>query len=121
MAKPELGTKRACQHCGTKFFDLSRSPIVCPKCATVFQAVALSRAAAPAAVAKDEEVEADPLAADLAPLEEADPAKAPAAAADGVEIEDDDAAEDTFLEEEEEESDDVAGLIDGEIENDEEA
>lgn len=121
MAKPELGTKRACQNCGAKFFDLNRSPIVCPKCATVFQAAPLGRAAAPAAVVKDDEVDVDPLAAELVPLEEADPAKATVPAADGVEIEDDDAAEDTFLEEEEEESDDVAGLIDGEIENDEEA
>ena len=26
MAKPELGTKRQCQSCGTKFYDLSRDP-----------------------------------------------------------------------------------------------
>ena len=120
MAKPELGLKRVCQSCSAKFFDLNRDPIVCPKCGTIFQAAGLPRAAA-AVAAKDEEVEADPMAADLVPQEEADGAKAPVAGADDVEIEDDEAAEDTFLEEEEEESDDVAGLIDGEIENDEEA
>ncbi|MGB0671459.1 MAG: TIGR02300 family protein, partial [Rhodospirillales bacterium] len=32
MAKPEWGTKRACQSCGARFYDLGRNPIVCPKC-----------------------------------------------------------------------------------------
>jgi uncharacterized protein (TIGR02300 family) len=34
MAKPELGLKRVCVACGTKFYDLTRAPAVCPKCAT---------------------------------------------------------------------------------------
>ena len=34
MAKPELGTKRICVSCNTKFYDLCRTPAVCPKCAT---------------------------------------------------------------------------------------
>ena len=40
MAKPELGTKRLCGSCGAKFYDLSKTPIVCPKCGTVFEVVA---------------------------------------------------------------------------------
>ena len=36
MAKPELGTKRVCPSCGTKYYDLNRNPIVCPNCGTVF-------------------------------------------------------------------------------------
>src|SRR5215475_9192398 len=32
VAKPELGTKRLCANCGAKFYDLSKDPIVCPKC-----------------------------------------------------------------------------------------
>ena len=28
--------KRRCNSCGTKFFDLNRDPIVCPKCMAVF-------------------------------------------------------------------------------------
>ena len=32
MYRPELGTKRTCQHCGARFYDLGRDPIVCPKC-----------------------------------------------------------------------------------------
>lgn len=32
MAKAELGSKRTCVACGAKFYDLMRSPAVCPKC-----------------------------------------------------------------------------------------
>ncbi len=34
MAKPELGTKRVCVACGTRFYDLTKNPAVCPKCGT---------------------------------------------------------------------------------------
>jgi uncharacterized protein (TIGR02300 family) len=34
MAKPELGTKRVCVACGTRVYDLTKSPAVCPKCGT---------------------------------------------------------------------------------------
>jgi uncharacterized protein (TIGR02300 family) len=34
MAKPELGTKRVCVACATRFYDLTKSPAVCPKCGT---------------------------------------------------------------------------------------
>lgn len=34
MAKPELGTKRVCVSCGARFYDLTKVPAVCPKCAT---------------------------------------------------------------------------------------
>jgi uncharacterized protein (TIGR02300 family) len=34
MAKPELGLKRVCVSCSTKFYDLTRAPAVCPKCGT---------------------------------------------------------------------------------------
>ncbi len=34
MVKPELGTKRTCVACSTRFYDLSKSPAVCPKCGT---------------------------------------------------------------------------------------
>ena len=37
MAKPELGTKRLCAGCGAKFYDLGKTPPVCPTCgSTVF-------------------------------------------------------------------------------------
>lgn len=34
MAKPELGTKRVCVACSAKFYDLCKTPAVCPKCST---------------------------------------------------------------------------------------
>ncbi len=39
MAKPELGLKRVCVACGTKFYDLTRAPAICPKCGTEQPAV----------------------------------------------------------------------------------
>ena len=34
MAKPELGIKRVCVACSTRFYDLTKSPAICPKCGT---------------------------------------------------------------------------------------
>jgi uncharacterized protein (TIGR02300 family) len=34
MAKPELGAKRVCVACSTRFYDLTKSPAICPKCGT---------------------------------------------------------------------------------------
>lgn len=125
MAKPELGTKRQCQNCGSKFYDLVRDPIICPKCGTVFQVTAVRGTRATAAVA-DEEVEVDPVAAAavMVPLEEVDVADDDKAiVADDIELDDDGvvADDDTFLEPEEDENDDVADLIDGDIGDDEES
>ena len=36
MGKTDLGTKRACLACGMRFYDFSRSPIVCPGCGAEF-------------------------------------------------------------------------------------
>ena len=44
LAKPEWGTKRICQSCGTRFYDFGRSPIVCPSCGGVFDLEILNRA-----------------------------------------------------------------------------
>jgi uncharacterized protein (TIGR02300 family) len=123
VVKPELGAKRQCQNCGTKFFDLNRDPIVCPKCATVFQAAPLARSAARPAPANDDdepETEIDPAAAETVSLEDVETSeKVEATAEDDLEVEDE-PADDTFLEEDEEENDDVSDLIDGDIESDEE-
>jgi uncharacterized protein (TIGR02300 family) len=122
VAKNDLGTKRQCQSCGAKFYDLGKEPIICPKCATVFVPVALTRARP-----EPKQVEADDteleVAADGPELVSLDEVEAEEGKddlpIDDVEIEDDVEADDTFLEEEEE-GDDVVGLIDGEIEDDEE-
>ncbi len=37
MAKPEWGMKRTCQSCGTRFYDLMRTPCVCPKCQSIVE------------------------------------------------------------------------------------
>ena len=51
MATPDRGTKRQCLNCGTKFYDLSRDPIVCPHCGTIFAITS----AKPSSRAKPEE------------------------------------------------------------------
>lgn len=37
MIKLEWGTKRACQSCTARFYDMRHSPIVCPKCGETFE------------------------------------------------------------------------------------
>ena len=36
MAKPEWGKKRTCQSCGTKYYDLNKTPMICPSCGVEF-------------------------------------------------------------------------------------
>jgi uncharacterized protein (TIGR02300 family) len=124
VPKPELGTKRQCQNCGAKFFDLAKDPIVCPKCGTVYQVASMpARSSARGKAAEEDEPEVETAEAELVPLEEADAPEDEKVAAvlpeDDVEIEEEEPA-DVFLEEEEEDSDDVSTLIDGDIEGDEE-
>lgn len=97
MAKPELGLKRVCVSCGTKFYDMARAPAVCPKCGTEQPAEQprLKRAAA----LPDDRVKKRAVVA------EAD-------AEDGVEVEE--AEGDETIEDAEELDEDEA--IDGEIE-----
>ena len=129
MARPDLGMKRQCMNCGAKFYDLSKSPIVCPKCATVFQAAAVApaRVAAPVAAARRapvvEEPEVEVAGPELVSLEEVEAGEAEKdpVIEDDIEVAADVGAEDTFLETDEEGEDDVAGLIDGDIEDEEEA
>lgn len=41
VAAPDIGTKRICPSCAARFYDLSKKPIVCPKCAFSFTAEAI--------------------------------------------------------------------------------
>jgi uncharacterized protein (TIGR02300 family) len=119
VAKPELGAKRQCQSCATKFYDFNRDPIICPKCGAIFQ-LALTRA--PARVVPEEDVETEKEGVETVSLDEVEENETAAEAIDvdeDVELVDD-ADDDTFLEEEEGEDDDVTGLIDGDIESDDE-
>ena len=43
VAKPEWGSKRICPSCGARYYDLLREPVICPKCATPFDAEAFLR------------------------------------------------------------------------------
>ncbi len=124
MAKPELGSKRQCQACGAKFFDLNKDPIVCPKCGTVFQGAAAMRVRP---VAKEDEEDAEmvaPAGVDIVSLDEVEAGEEKAAetVVEDIDVEDDaaDAEDNSFLEEEEEDEDDVSNLIDGDIAPDEE-
>lgn len=132
MAKLELGLKRICGACSAKFYDLNKSPIVCPKCSTVFEVLAAppsrpraeTSAARPAApVARDEEeVVADEADVELVSLEDADDDAVGKNSDADIDLEDDiDDDDDTFLEEEEEEDDDVSDLIGDGIDDDEES
>ena len=76
MAKPEWGTKRICPSCGTRYYDMTRDPIVCPKCSTPFdpEAFLKSRRSRPAPpVEKElEPVGAEEIDADVETEEEAE-------------------------------------------------
>jgi uncharacterized protein (TIGR02300 family) len=127
VARPELGTKRVCPTTGRKFYDLNRDPIVSPYTGQVLPRSSLEpmpKTGAPAPVADEDEEELEtPAGPEVISLEEAAASEdADATAEDEVAIEDDDAAtDDAFLEEEEEEGGDVSDLIDGDIEDEEEA
>ena len=70
MVKAEWGTKRICQQCGAKFYDMRRAEIICPKCEAVFEIV------------QPKPKRAQPVAKESA--EKAKPAVEPAAAKDGA-------------------------------------
>ena len=60
MASPSLGVKRHCQSCGQNYYDLNKSPIVCPHCQAEFDPEVLlkSRRAKPVAQVASKKVEA---------------------------------------------------------------
>ena len=115
MAKPEWGSKRICPSCGTRYYDLLRDPVVCPKCSTPFDPEALLRArrARPSApVAKElepvgaEDVDADLETEEIEPVEEEEEA--------GVVLEDAEEEEELIEDASElgEDEDDMAEVID---------
>jgi len=114
VAKPEWGVKRICQACGARYYDFSRTPIVCPSCEVAFdpEAVLKSRRArnvpadkkvekakAPEAESEEEEAVEEAEAADDESEDDADAAVA-AVVVDGddeIEDDDDDDDDDTAL------------------------
>lgn len=127
MVKAELGTKRTCPSCATRFYDLLKNPIVCPKCGTNFVSEPILPSKGdlpPAPVAQPKPREAEPEDMEVADVElvSLEDAEAPDVADDETAgIEDVDIGEeapaegeeDTFLVEEEEDGDNMTGLIDG--------
>jgi uncharacterized protein (TIGR02300 family) len=130
VAKPGLGTKRLCPHCGAKFYDLANDPITCPKCGSVVEIVAPTtrggRSEAARAPVVSEEAEVPEVQdAEFVSLEDADAeaAGSKVAAPEDAEEEEVELAADednTFLEETEDEDDDVSDIIGGDIEDEEE-
>lgn len=49
LSKPEWGTKRLCRSCGCRFYDLRRTPVVCPRCDATFEIDAGAKPRRPAA------------------------------------------------------------------------
>ena len=128
MSKPARGIKRVCQSCGARFYDLGRTPIVCPSCQAVYQVTQPTsrrgeRAPVPEVREKVEpQVEAVALEPETISLEEVEEPGEEAAIEDEeiVDLGEDEAEipaageDDTFLEEPEgDEEADVSGIVGG--------
>ena len=112
MANPDWGTKRICQNCGTKFYDMLREPIRCPHCQTEFDPEAFLKTRRSRAVASTDKDVAAPAAAPGAGTEDAEPLdedEDAAVLATGDEEEDEDVIEDAS--ELGEDEDDMAEVI----------
>jgi uncharacterized protein (TIGR02300 family) len=64
LAKPEWGTKRICPSCGTRYYDLLRDHVICPKCSTPYDPEAFLKARRSRPVA--------PVEKELAPVADVD-------------------------------------------------
>jgi uncharacterized protein (TIGR02300 family) len=127
--KAARGTKRVCQSCGSKFYDLNRDPITCPICQAVFQQqeVRGGKAAVPAGNTQDDDeddIVAPAPGVDVISLDEASAEEEndlPDLDGDDIEIEDDDTKDDeTFIEvEDDDDGGDVTGIV-GSREDDDE-
>ena len=133
MAKSELGTKRICPETGRKFYDLNKTPVICPKRGTSFRwsrpSVAAPRRgrARPPWRRRKRSVLPETQEAEFVSLEDAD-AEAQGKKVDAevgggrrrVELEDEPMDDATFIEETEEGDDDVTDII-GDVDDEEEA
>jgi uncharacterized protein (TIGR02300 family) len=123
--KAERGTKRVCQSCGSKFYDLNRDPITCPMCQSVYQMAATSaRATGGNNLDADDDAVLDKGRLEFVPLDEV----AASEGEDLPDIEGDDIADvaadddealdaggddEAFLEAEDEGEADVSGFVSG--------
>lgn len=88
MPKPDLGLKRVCVSCGTKFYDMARSPALCPKCGTEQPAEQPRLKRAPAPPDDRAKKRAVPAEADAEDVVEVDADEADEAIEDAEELED---------------------------------
>lgn len=106
VAKPEWGNKRICQGCSAPFYDLNRSPIICPKCEAVFDPEATLKSRRPGAPKEEPKEKPKPKAAEpdeiLASIEPA---------VDDDAIDDDDDDDDVLEDASDLGDDDVAGVV----------
>ena len=121
--KQARGTKRTCQSCDERFYDLGHSPIQCPHCGAKY-VIASSPAALAALQAEEKAAKQKPKkpafvdeeAATELPAVEGEEALADVEADETVTADDDE----TFLEEEEGEGGDVSTIIGDVAEGEEE-
>ena len=134
MANPELGTKQICPNCQAKFYDLSKRPARCPKCATEFdpdEAVRNRRVRARTIVPEDDQVEDQVVEKDSDEDEEEEDAVTPeldeVADEPPLSTDDDDAGDEPavvsedlgeFTDDEEAEADDDVPFLEDEDEDD---
>jgi uncharacterized protein (TIGR02300 family) len=127
-SKAERGTKRTCQNpaCGARFYDLSRDPISCPVCGTVYELALSSMASAAAGAGGDRARRPAKKPEYVAPKEA--PLETPDVEGEDALVDVEGAGEpiaagedETFLEADEEDGGDVSGIISGGGEGEEEA
>lgn len=109
--KAARGTKRTCQGCAARFYDLDNTPIVCPMCGAEFKLAAID--------SKEEEIEPDevdtPVAAAAVPVDEPEEADDADELAD-IETDDVDDVEpseddNTFIEDDDDPNASVSAII----------
>lgn len=107
MPKDEWGVKRACPHCGSRFYDLRNDPMTCPECGATFSLESLT--VAKAKMLRPEKAKPEPM--DIEDLPDLD--------ADDDVIDSDDDMSDEILEDEEDnvDIDDIADVGSSEEEN----
>ena len=129
MSKPARGSKRVCQSCGARFYDLGRTPIVCPVCQSIYQVTQPTsrrggeRAAPPPEIRPkvEPEVEVVTREPETISLEEVEEVGEGAAIEEDeiVDLGEDEAEipaagdDDSFLEEPGDEDADVSGIVSG--------
>jgi uncharacterized protein (TIGR02300 family) len=118
VAKPEWGSKRVCLSCGARFYDMKRTPIVCPACDTVFDPAANSKPRRSRTAAKAPVAAAAAAATTVVVLERDE-----AETDDEIAVADDDAEEESEAESAIEDvselgDDDMSDVIDTELDED---